>query len=105
MRQVAGHPFIISESLWVPPNRYEAEGPLIVAAQSSLTGLDVFFWFATGVEEWQPPGVKWTFSVPMTLGQFPAAALIFRKSYVQEGPRRGPRGASPAGHLGSTSCR
>ena len=52
MRQVVGHPFIISESLWVPPNRYEAEGPLIVAAQSSLTGLDVFFWFATNV-----PGV------------------------------------------------
>jgi hypothetical protein len=86
VRQVAGHPFIISEGLWVPPNRYEAEGPLIVAAQSSLIGLDTFFWFATGVEEWQPPGVKWTFSVPMTLGQFPAAALIFRKSYVQEGP-------------------
>ena len=30
--------------------------------------------------------MKWTFSVPMTLGQFPAAALIFRRSYVQEGP-------------------
>ena len=84
--QVVGHPFIISEGLWVPPNRYEAEGPLIVAAQSSLTGLDAFLWFATNVEEWQPPGMKWTFSVPMTLGQFPAAALIFRRSYVRKGP-------------------
>jgi len=90
VRQVVGHPFIIPESLWVPPTRYEAEGPLIVAAQSSLTGLDTFFWFATAVEEWQPPlanwMVKWTFSVPMTLGQFPAAALMFRKAYVREGP-------------------
>ena len=89
VRQVVGHPFIIPESLWVPPTLYEAEGPLIVAAQSSLTGLDIFFWFATEVQEWQSPGTpgkKWTFAVPMTLGQFPAAALIFRKSYVQEGP-------------------
>ena len=55
VRQVAGHPFIIPESLWVPPNRYEAEGPLIVAAQSCLTGLDTFFWFSTSVSEWQAP--------------------------------------------------
>jgi hypothetical protein len=86
VRQVVGHPFIIPESLWVPPNRYEAEGPLIVAAQSSLTGLDTLFWFCTGVQEWQPPGNKWRFGVPMSLGQFPAAALLFRKSYVREGP-------------------
>ena len=31
-------------------------------------------------------GTKWTFAVPTALGQFPAAALIFRKSYVREGP-------------------
>ena len=86
VRQVVGHPFIISESLWVPPNQYEAEAPLIVAAQSSLTGLDTFFWFAPGVEEWQQPGSKWTFSVPMTLGQFPAAALIFRNGYIRRAP-------------------
>ena len=86
LRQVVGHPFIVSESLWVPPTRYESEGPLVVAAQSCLTGLDTFYWFATGVEEWQTPINKWTFSVPMTLGQFPAAALLFRKGYVKEGP-------------------
>jgi hypothetical protein len=86
IRQAVGHPFIVPESLWVPPMRYEAEGPLIVAAQSCLTGLDTFYWFATGEEEWQRPMNKWTFSIPMTLGQFPAAALIFRKGYVRQGP-------------------
>lgn len=89
VRQVVGHPFIIPESLWVPPTRYESEAPLIVAAQSSLTGLDILLWFATSVQEWQAarsPGYKWTFSVPMTLGQFPAAALMFRQSYLREGP-------------------
>jgi hypothetical protein len=86
IRQVVGHPFIVPESLWVPPSRYESEGPLIVAAQSCLTGLDTFYWFCTGEEEWQKPINKWTFSVPTTLGQFPAAALIFRKGYVKQGP-------------------
>jgi hypothetical protein len=86
LRHVVGHPFIVPESLWVPPTRYEAEGPLIVAAQSCLSGLDTFYWFATGAEQWQDPGSKWTFSVPMTLGQFPAAALVFRKGYVDQGP-------------------
>ncbi|MGO9465597.1 MAG: hypothetical protein ACLQVF_15755, partial [Isosphaeraceae bacterium] len=85
-RQVVGHPFIISEGLWVPPSRYQSEGPIIVAAQSSLTGLDVFLWFATGVQDWETTGTKWTFAVPTTLGQFPAAALMFRKAYVKEGP-------------------
>ncbi|MFH1921827.1 MAG: hypothetical protein ABIP48_18330, partial [Planctomycetota bacterium] len=39
---------IISESSWVPPLRYQSEGPLLVAAYSSLTGVDVFYWFSTG---------------------------------------------------------
>lgn len=86
IRQVVGHPFIVPESLWVPPMWYEAEAPLIVAAQSCLTGLDTFYWFCTGREEWQESMGKWSFSTPMTLGQFPAAALIFRKGYVEQGP-------------------
>jgi len=87
LRQVVGHPFIISEGLWVPPSRYQSEGPIIVAAQSCLTGLDLFLWFQTGVEDWETAtGSKWTFAGPMTLGQFPAAALMFRRAYVREGP-------------------
>lgn len=85
IRQVVGHPFIVPESLWVPPSRYESEGPLIVAAQSCLTGLDTFFWFANGEEEWAPSANKWTYAVPTTLGQFPAAAMMFRKGYVKQG--------------------
>ena len=86
IRQTVGHPVIVPESLWVPPSRFEAEGPLVVAAQSCLTGLATFYWFATGAEEWQEPVSKWTFSIPTTLGQFPAAALVFRKGYVRPGP-------------------
>jgi len=86
IRQVVGHPFIVPESLWVPPMRYQSEGPLVVAAQSCLTGLDTFYWFATGVEEWERPINKWTFALPTMQGQFPAAALLFRKGYVTPGP-------------------
>lgn len=85
VRHVVGYPFIISEGLWVPPSRYESEAPIIVAAQSCLTGLDAFLWLGTAVEDWEKTGLKWTFAVPMTLGQFPAAALIFRKTYLREG--------------------
>ncbi len=85
IKQPEGHPFIIPESLWVPPIRYQAEGPLMVAAQSSLVGLDGFYWFATGHDEWQPVGNKWTFATPMQQGQFPAAALLHRLGYVAEG--------------------
>jgi hypothetical protein len=85
VKQVVGHPFIMPESLWVPPLGYQSEGPLMVAAQSSLTGFDAFYWFATGYAEWQPPGNKWTFSTPMLQGQFPANALLFRRGYVERG--------------------
>lgn len=85
VRQVIGYPFVIPESLWVPPSRFEAEGPLIVAGQSSLTGLDTFFWFSTGEEEWQTRLGKWPFALPTTLGQFPATALAFRKGYIAQG--------------------
>jgi hypothetical protein len=86
LKQVVGHPFIIPESLWVPPLRYQSEGPLMAAAQMSLNGADIFCWFCTGQKEWQPPGNKWTFSTPMQLGQFPANAMLFRRGYVKAGP-------------------
>jgi hypothetical protein len=87
VRQVQGKPFMITESLWVPPDLYQAEAPLMVAAQSCLTGLDTFFWFSNSALEWETSAqAKWTYATPMTLGQFPAAAWIFRKGLVQEAP-------------------
>ncbi len=87
VKQAVGHPFIIPESLWVPPLGYQSEGPLMIAAQQCLTGVDCFYWFATGVPEWQPVGNKWTFATPMQMGQFPAAALLWRRGYVAEADR------------------
>jgi hypothetical protein len=87
MKHVAGHPLIIPESTWVNPDMYQSEGPLMVAAQSDLTGFDALFWFAQTEAEWRNDTVfKWSCDIPMLLGQFPAAALIYREGLVTEGP-------------------
>lgn len=96
-KQVVGHPSIVSESQWVSPGEYQSEGPFLVAAYSSLTGVDSFYWFCIGdVPEWQQPRLKktgnflppmgqWAIATPEQLGQFPAAALLFRRGYVEQG--------------------
>lgn len=84
LRQVSGHPMIVSESAWVPPLRYQCEGPFLVAAYGALTGFDVFYWFSTDKIGFGPPMGKWQLSTPAQLGMFPAAALMFRKGYIRK---------------------
>jgi hypothetical protein len=84
VRQPMGHPYILPEVLWVPPNLYQSEAPLMMAGQQSLTGLAAGCWFSNWVEPWdQNPMTKWTYSTPMQIGQFPAAALIYRLGYLK----------------------
>ncbi|NWK55911.1 hypothetical protein HW115_09830 [Verrucomicrobiaceae bacterium N1E253] len=92
LKQVHGHPMLVTESAWVFPNEYAAEAPFLVSVYSSLTGVDAYYWFATGTDEWTPPQSangylpsqgKWIFSTPEMAGQFPAAALSFRLDYVR----------------------
>jgi len=93
LKQVAGFPMLITESSWVPPLGFQSEGPFLVAAYQSLTGIDAFYWFATGEEDWRQPGSangflpsegKWVCATPMLMGQWPAAALMYRRSYIQQ---------------------
>jgi len=94
VKQVSGHPFIIPESSWVPPLGYQSEGPFLVASYQSLNGVDAYYWFATGEEDWRQPSSangympsigKWVCHTPMLMGQWPAAALMYRNGYVQQG--------------------
>ena len=58
----------------------------MVAAQQSLTGLGAACWFSNWVAEWDSsPSTKWTYSTPMQIGQFPAAAWIYRQGLVKLG--------------------
>jgi hypothetical protein len=85
MKQIAGHPNVITESTWTNPNLYQSEAAFLVAAYGSLTGLDGFYWFAVnGPQYVQPPMPKFPVSQPMIGGLFPAAALLYRKGYVQQ---------------------
>lgn len=88
LRQTKGRPILVTESCWVPPNGYGGEGPFLVAAYQSVTGVDGYYWFATGDDEWTEPTsangympslAKWTFATPDVVGGFPAAALMYRR--------------------------
>ena len=41
IKQVVGHPMMITETHWVPPVSYQSEAPFLAAAYQSLTGVDV----------------------------------------------------------------
>jgi hypothetical protein len=98
LKQVVGHPMLITESTWVAPEGYQSEGPFLMAAYQSLTGVSGFYWFNASAEEYetdpllrflnfkgQHPIFKWTCCTPSFMGNFPAAALMYRKGYVKEG--------------------
>ena len=97
-KQRIGHPFLVTETSWKNPNLYQTEGPFLVAAYQSLGGVDGVYWFDALETTWcidpgrsfWPVGksfaqYKWSWSTPSILGMFPAAALVYRKGYVQEG--------------------
>jgi hypothetical protein len=94
LKQTVNRPMLITESAWVMPNAYASEGPLLVAAYQSLSGIDGYYWFATGDDEWthptsgngyMPSQAKWLYGNPDMLGSFPAAALMYRMGYVKRG--------------------
>lgn len=94
LKQVSGYPMVITESSWVPPLGYQSEGPFLVSLFQSLTGMDGFAWFALNSLQWQQPDSangylpslgKWIADTPELLGNFPAAALIYRRGYLQRG--------------------
>ncbi len=78
-------PSIISETDYPEPNRYRADQPFIHAAYASLQGSDGIVFFALDGPSYLSKIEKWPLQSPMTLGQFPAFAYIYRKFLVQEG--------------------
>ncbi len=84
-----GKPSMISETTWNRPNRFRSEAPLYLAAYGALQHSDAIVHFALDSRDWavkpnywmQP----WTLMTPAMMGQFPAAALIFRRGLVSCG--------------------
>ena len=99
LKQIKGLPMMITESSWVNPNLWQSEGPLVMAALQSLTGIDCYFWFAQTAPTYddslaialpwlnvggQHPAFKWSCSIPAIMGGFPAAAVAFRQAHIRQ---------------------
>jgi hypothetical protein len=99
VKQPHNKPFFVTESGWNLPNRFQSEGPFLVSAYMSLTGVDGFFWFQpsavgldpfpyfdfTNLEGGQKAMFRWTASVPGQILMLPANALQYRRGYIAEG--------------------
>lgn len=84
-----GKPSMISETTWNRPNRFRSEAPLYYAVYGALQHSDAIVHFALDSSQWAvKPGFfmqPWTVMTPGMMGQFPAAALIFRRGLVAPG--------------------
>ena len=99
IKQVKGHPALVTESGWNLPHKYQAEGPFLVSAYMSLTGVDSYYWFSPTSAAFYPnpyftwanlsggqhPMYRWTISTPGQIAMFPANALLYRKGYIKQG--------------------
>lgn len=84
--QLAGRPHIHSEIAWNKPNRFTADGMLLMASYGALQGIDSFVGFALQKGTWAGDGNGiWPAAMPATMGQWPAAALQFRRGDVAPG--------------------
>lgn len=83
--QYGDFPHFWTEGNWSAPNRFRSEMPLTVASYGSLQGIDglMTFW---AEPDWVNTLPKWPVQTPAILGQFPAAALIYRMQLVTEAP-------------------
>jgi hypothetical protein len=84
-----GRPSMLSESTWNRPNRFRSEAPLYFAVYGALQHSDAIIHFALDSGTWAvKPGYftqPWTLMTPSMMGQFPGAALIFRRGLVTTG--------------------
>jgi hypothetical protein len=84
-----GRPSTISETTWNRPNRYRGEAPLFYAVYGALQDTDAVMHFALDSGTWSvKPGFfmqPWTLMSPTQMGQFPAAALIYRRGLIRTG--------------------
>jgi hypothetical protein len=85
----AGKPSMISETTFCRPNRFRSEAPFYFAVYGALQDSDGIVHFAFDGSRWAvKPGFwmqQWTLMTPSMMGQFPAAALIYRLGLVSPG--------------------
>lgn len=84
------YPNVISETNFTRFNKYRGESQLYYAIYGSLQDLDGIMHFTLHNTDWATQQFQhvdpWTMMTPTQVGQFPAAALIYRKGLIQTGP-------------------
>jgi hypothetical protein len=96
-RQEEGHPFIVTETAWKNPNRYQSEGPFLAAAYQSLSDVDGVAWFSCQTPGYETDPMKpfwriddqfathkWNHCYPAMMAGFPANALLYRRGYLKQ---------------------
>jgi hypothetical protein len=84
-----GKPSMISETSFDRPNHYRSEGPLYYACYGALQQSSGFIFFALDGMNWSvQPGYfmqPWSLISPAAMGQYPAAAVLYRQGLVSAG--------------------
>lgn len=87
--QYGDKPTMLSETAWNRPNRYRSEAPIFLASYAALQDSDAIVHYQKDGARF---GVKprffmqpWTLMSPAMFGQFPAAALLYRKGLIHVG--------------------
>lgn len=84
-----GLPSTCTELSWECPNRFRSEAPLLMAVYGALQDSDGFTMFSLDSDAWHvKPNFwmqPWTLMSPSQMGQFPAAAVLFRQGLVKTG--------------------
>jgi hypothetical protein len=78
-------PHLMTEGGYSMPNRFRTEEPLLMASCASLQGIDGLFPFVVEGDTALMMN-KWPIQTAATMGQYPAAALIYRLGYAAEAP-------------------
>ncbi len=83
--QYKGYPQFISEHYYPAPNRYRAEMVWIGAHYGAMLGIDGFSINEFHTPDWiRKPKKKFDAYSPVALGQFPAAAFVYRFGGIEE---------------------
>lgn len=110
-----GRPSMVSEHGWTEPNRYRGEWVPLAATLGSMQDTDATCAFFAESANWLSMRGKYGVMTPEVMGQFPAAALLYRQGLLPEEPaattlavnraellelRGGPRAPRRAGWVG-----
>jgi hypothetical protein len=81
-----GVPTMLSETDFFEPGRFRGELPLIAATYMAKHDMDAIAFFALNGSGWSPTTNKFALQTPVIMGQFPAAALMYRRGLVAQAP-------------------